>query len=178
MNIGALSLLNPTSSRKVFNIAGWHSRHSLTWSWVLAIALQFMAWPKPFAYWSKTGFGLGLGQMLSFALLTKSQGWDLSISFLWLRLTLMRQREMWFADLYRRARDEADGLRGVQDIEALAVHEFRDGVSPRPRGRGSGPRRVAPPPGRCAAHWRRSPPCVGCSKKCLPPKTGQALTAT
>jgi len=49
MKIGALSLFTRTSDPRLFDIAAWHWRRSLTWSWVLS-AQTCSRWRMPRIY--------------------------------------------------------------------------------------------------------------------------------
>lgn len=105
MKLGPLSLFSKTSSRRDFNLASWHSSHSLTWSWIVSLSLQPFGFPKPFALRNSIGFGAGLGQMLAFNIYRTNDGTQWSIALLWVSLEWHRQRPMWFRDIMRREWD-------------------------------------------------------------------------
>lgn len=105
MKIGALSLLNRTSSARTFNLASWHSSHSLTWRWILSLHRQPFGWPKPWAHRNTVGMGAGLGQLLAAHVYRTNNGPQLSLSMFWHSLDFHQQRPMWFRDMYRRAQD-------------------------------------------------------------------------
>lgn len=98
LGVGGLKLLAPTNSKRRVNLASYHSRHSLTWSWILSLAVSG-AWRKPngrlrfgFSPW-RTNCG---GQ------------WVLVLPFV--ELHWHRQRPMWFRDMFHRAREREEAL--------------------------------------------------------------------
>lgn len=98
MRFGPLSLLSKTSSRRTFNIASWHSRHSLVWSWCVSVSVD-RSWRKPNG---RLRFGVSSR--------THNLGgeWVLIVPFLILRRSW--QHEMWFKDMFRRKSDECEQL--------------------------------------------------------------------
>lgn len=121
LKLGALKLLAPTNSKQTFNLAAYHSRHSLTWSWILSLSFSG-AWRKPdgrlrlaFSPWkANTG-----GQ------------WVLVVPFV--ALQWHRQHEMWFREMFYRAREREDALErqvsklqrklvATQEAAALSAH--------------------------------------------------------
>lgn len=91
-----IKLLYKTNSRRSWNLASFHSPHSLTWSWILSFSCDGYSerrfWPLVMTY--RTNQGLQ---------------WVVRIPYVGL-FQWHRQRPMWFRDLYRRLRDEQDGL--------------------------------------------------------------------
>lgn len=87
-----LKFFTRTSSSRLFNIAAYHSPHSLTWSWVLSFSFERQVRPLWYGYRTNGGYHCGLRIPLVGV-------------FMW-----QKQRPMWYRDLYQRKRDEADGL--------------------------------------------------------------------
>ena len=98
MELGALSLFAKTNSRRTFNLAAYHSPHSLTWSWILSLSFD-RSWRKANG-WPR------------FAMSTYSTNggpqWVVVLPFV--SINWQRQREMWFRDLFYRARVEEEAL--------------------------------------------------------------------
>jgi hypothetical protein len=94
MLIEGLEFFVKTNSARIWNIASYHSPHSLTWRWILSFSLhrsdEHRVWPI-FAPWRDNN---GLQ-------------WMLRIPFVGY-FSWKQQRPMWFRDLYRDARDEQD----------------------------------------------------------------------
>lgn len=128
MRFGPLTLFSRTSDRRVFELAGWHSPHSLTWLWVLSLHRQCLAWPKPYLL-RGSGLSIGLGQLVGLHVSHSTAGWHWSVSLLWHALYFTPQKPMWFKDMWQRANEERDALRGAGNVEAWARDEYRDGVS-------------------------------------------------
>jgi hypothetical protein len=104
VRIGGLALFAPTNSKRSFNIASYHSPHSLTWSWILSVSFDGI-WrypPPPMA----TRKGLRLG----FHPYRTNDGLQWVLTFPFVVIHWHRQREMWFRDMYRRARDREEEL--------------------------------------------------------------------
>lgn len=111
MRVGALTLFERTSSPRSFNLAAWHSRHSLTWRWIIYVTRQRVTWPKPFCFvrWRATpfpGFSMGIGQMAAIMAHRNNGGWQLSFSLFWLTFGRHVQRPMWFRDVWQREQNE------------------------------------------------------------------------
>jgi hypothetical protein len=90
-----LALFTPTNVKGSWNLASFHSPHSLTWRWLLAFSLfrgdEWRVWP----IWmpdnrSNTGFR-----------------WTLRIPFVGF-LRFDQQRPMWYRDIWSRQRDRED----------------------------------------------------------------------
>jgi hypothetical protein len=111
MRIGGFALFNRTNSKDNFNLASWHSPHSLTWRWILSLRRHQVMWPKPHAHASKMGLGAGLGQLLAFYAYRDNNGLQWSVSLFWHGLAFSQQRPMWFKDMARRHWDEAEELK-------------------------------------------------------------------
>lgn len=108
MRIGGFSFLSRTSSKSTFNVASWHSPHSLTWRWILSLRRHSVMLPKPFMHRNSIGWGIGLGTLLSFTVYRDNNGWQPEVCILWHGVHLSQQRPMWFKDMCRRAWDEAE----------------------------------------------------------------------
>ena len=108
MNIGGLGILNRTNSKHSLNVLSWHSPHSLTWRWILALRRHHLS-IKPYAFASGIGhhrfLGMGFGQLLGASASRNNDGWQWSLSLLWLSLDFHQQKPMWYRDMYRRQRD-------------------------------------------------------------------------
>jgi hypothetical protein len=89
-----LKLFTRTSGRRCWNIASFHSPHSLTWSWILSLSL-----PRG-----------DEGRWLHFARWQTNQGRQWCLQIARCGLQWHRQRPMWFRDCYYRLRDKQDGL--------------------------------------------------------------------
>lgn len=91
-----LRFFTKTSDPRCWDLASYHSPHSLTWRWVLSFSLfrdgERKVWPLWFPYRNNHGLQ-----------------WVLRIPWLGL-LRFAQQQPMWFRDLYLRMRDEQDGL--------------------------------------------------------------------
>lgn len=98
MKIGALSILARTSSRYSFNLASWHSAHSLTWSWIVSISLD--------GEWRGSNGGLRFGVFPW----RDNGGSQAVVALPFIVIQRHRQREMWFRDMYFRSRDREDDL--------------------------------------------------------------------
>lgn len=91
-----LALFTRTNSKGTYNLASFHSPHSLTWRWIVAVALPRRGegrW-RPTWFWSP-----------------HNSGGQAAIGFLKVSLRFHWQRPMWFRDLYHRQRDEIDQQR-------------------------------------------------------------------
>ena len=114
MRIGGLSLfVRLPTSRGSWNIAAWHSRHSLTWRWIVHLSRQPFGAPRPYAFWRGGNLALGLGQLIGTNFTHTNTGWRFRVALFWIGLELLTQRPMWFCDLYRRERDERDRLNRI-----------------------------------------------------------------
>lgn len=91
-----LALFSRTNSKGCWNIASFHSPHSLTWRWILTFRRfapgEFRVWPIGTAYRDNNGLQ-----------------WWVRLPFVGY-LQWQQQRPMWFRDLWQRLRDERDGL--------------------------------------------------------------------
>lgn len=110
-----LSLFSKTSSPRTFNLASWHSPHSMTWSWILSISRSSeetnVLWPIFMPY--RTNGGLQFVLRIPFIALVH---WH-------------RQRPMWYRDLYNRKRDEQDGLLPRQKAAFVAPTVHSDSAT-------------------------------------------------
>lgn len=98
MRLGGLSLFSRTSSRSSFNIASYHSPHSLTWSWILSVNFDRM-WRKPNG-WPRAGVYPH----------RNNNGLQIVVTMPCIVVHLHRQREMWYKDMYRSASDREEKL--------------------------------------------------------------------
>lgn len=83
-----------TSDKKCWNLAAFHSPHSLTWSWILSFRL-----PR----------SRDEGRWIGFSRYRTNEGLQWYLQFARTCLTWHSQRPMWFRDLYMRKRDKEDG---------------------------------------------------------------------
>lgn len=107
-----LTLLGRTNDRRTFNIAAWHSPHSMTWSWIVSLSL-----PRG-----------DEGRWLHFSAYRTNVGlqWILQVARVGLRFH--RQRPMWYRDLYERKRDQLDGIE--QAVQHAGQHPPRSPFTP------------------------------------------------
>jgi hypothetical protein len=91
-----LKFFTRTSDRRCWNLASYHSPHSLTWSWILSLSL-----PRP-----------GEGRWFHFYRTRNNTGlhWLLQIARIALRW--QTQRPMFYRDMYYRLRDKKDEALG------------------------------------------------------------------
>lgn len=113
------------TSGKHWNIASYHSPHSLTWRWILCITRQSLMWPRPHFIWNSYGLSLGLGQLLHFRIGKDNNGIQWGVALFWIGLSYHSQRPMWFRDMYRRAADERDQLAGRMWCSDRHPHKVR-----------------------------------------------------
>lgn len=88
--IRGLSLFAKTNSRGCYNIASWHSPHSMTWSWVLSLSL-----PRR-----------GQGRFFHFATFRSTLPTQWHLQLMWFTLSWLRQNPMWYRDTYHKLNDE------------------------------------------------------------------------
>ena len=128
MQIGPLALFHKTNSARSFNIASWHSPHSLTWSWILSVSFDGI-WrypPPPLA----TRKGLRLG----FHPFRTNGGLQWVLTFPFVLFHWHRQRPMWFRDLHARRRDECEALEVANSQLRRQMREQRDLAKAAPMG--------------------------------------------
>lgn len=110
-----LSLFKRTNCKRTWNIASFHSPHSLTWSWILGFSKfgsdEARVWPLFYSYRDNNGLQ-----------------WGLRVPFVGF-IRWSRQREMWYRDLYRDLRDEHDGV-GRYSPNAAKHNATADGMMP------------------------------------------------
>jgi hypothetical protein len=89
-----LALLTRTNVKGSWNLASFHSPHSLTWRWLLAFSLfradEGRVWPVWMPHRSNRGLT-----------------WTLRIPFVGF-LRFDQQRPMWYRDIWSRQRDRED----------------------------------------------------------------------
>lgn len=128
-----------TSSKRSWNLASYHSPHSLTWRWLIGISFgsifarprlymspreTFMGAKDPFPSFA---FNIGIaGASAS----TNNYGWQFAAWVLGFHVYFHQQKPMWYRDLYHRARDEADQLSGLAWFSDSHPNKVR--VPPRP----------------------------------------------
>lgn len=92
-----LALFKRTNSKGNWNLASYHSPHSLTWSWILSFSLyrgdEAKVWPIWMPHRTNVGFQ-----------------WAVRFPFIGI-LRMHRQRPMWFRDMYRRSEGERERLK-------------------------------------------------------------------
>lgn len=115
-----LSFFRRTNSPGHWNIAAYHSPHSLTWQWVLSFALfradEWRVWP----IWMPERQHEGLFQ------------WTARIPFVGF-LRWHRQKPMWYRDMYITLRERVDqqtGMLWLPDNHPNKIH--RKPVEPPP----------------------------------------------
>jgi hypothetical protein len=137
--VPGLAVLRRTSSKRCWNLASYHSPHSLTWRWLIGLTFggvfsrprlymspreTFMGARNPFPAFA---FNIGIaGASAS----TNNYGWQFAAWMFGIHLHFHQQAPMWYRTLYQRARDEADQLSGrawFSDKHPSKVH-----VPPRP----------------------------------------------
>lgn len=111
-----LALFTKTNSRRLWNIASYHSPHSLTWRWLIAFSLggweARRLWPIWMPY--RTNYGLQ---------------WVIRLPWIGI-LRWGQQRPMWYRDLYMRMRDEQDFKSGhLRTSDPLPPIVFPDEAS-------------------------------------------------
>lgn len=105
-----LKLFQKTNSERTFNLASFHSPHSLTWSWILSASKREGAKLGFFPFRTNNG----LQWVLTLPL----------VSFQW-----QRQQPMFYRDMYQRLRDEKDQLSGMlwlRDDHPHKIHSVPD----------------------------------------------------
>jgi len=120
--VPGLAVLTRTSNRRCWNLAAYHSPHSLTWRWLIGITFgSVFARPRFYMSPRETFMGV-LNPFPAFAFSIgiagagasrNNYGWQYSASLLGVHVHFSQQHPMWYRDLYQRARDEADQLSGM-----------------------------------------------------------------
>lgn len=105
-----LAVFQKTSSEWMWNIASFHSPHSLTWRWSLSVAIG--GWETrrfwPMVMWhGQNGYVTRLLRIPFVAMFRMST-----------------QPPMWYRDLYMRRRDEADRLRSERDALERTIRPY------------------------------------------------------
>ena len=113
-----LKLFSKTSCKKTFNVASFHSPHSLTWSWILSFRRHEVIRPKFYARRSKDGIGAGFGTLISAYAYRTNNGLTWDVCLFWHGLHFTRQSPTWYRDMFWRADDEREELnRRVRQLE-------------------------------------------------------------
>lgn len=99
-----------TSGRRHWNLASYHSPHSLTWRWLLSFSL-----PR----------SRDEGRWLGFWYSPNNNGVQVYFQIARCCLHVSTQRPMWYRSLYARARDEADQLSGRLWVSNKHPHKVR-----------------------------------------------------
>lgn len=107
--MNGLRFFTRTSQQRCWNVASYHSPHSLTWSWVVSLSLfrgdEARVWPLWFSY--RTNDGLQWGFRIP-----------------WLGIVQWhRQRPVYYRDLYHRQRDEQDREKYQAHLKGAAARE-------------------------------------------------------
>lgn len=102
---GALRLFTRTNSKGLYNIATYHSPHSLTWSWIVSINFD--------GIWR--GFDVSKGRRsiwprFGFHLWGNNHGPQWSVALPGVVLSRQVQSPTWYRDLFYRAREREDAL--------------------------------------------------------------------
>ena len=90
------ALFRRTIDRRTWNIASWHSPHSLTWSWVLSFSFSLPRGDE--------------GRWIGFHPYRTNHGLNWLVQLGRCSLRFQRQRPMWFREMYYCLRDKRDGL--------------------------------------------------------------------
>ena len=97
--MNGLELFRRTNNRLSINLASFHSPRSITWSWIIALTREPVAWPRPYARLKVRGTTvpgghIGLGHLIGLTVYRDNHGWQMSASMLWVSLRWMRQQSM------------------------------------------------------------------------------------
>jgi len=130
--VSGLKAFSRTSSERTWNIASYHSPHSLTWRWLVNVMAGRVLSPfrlhlDPGPHFAGFMFSIGIGGAHAY---TTNGGWQFGVWIMGLHFHLSQQRPMWFRDMYQRARDEADQLSGHAWLSDSHPNKVR--VPPRP----------------------------------------------
>lgn len=138
--VPGFAVFKRTSSKRTWNLASYHSPHSLTWRWLIGLSLgSVFSRPRIFMEPRRTphfgsvnpfvgfGFNLGFGGAHAY---TNNYGWQFAAWMFGIHVHFSQQRPMWYRDLYQRARDEADQLSGMAHFSDK--HPNKVHVPPRP----------------------------------------------
>jgi hypothetical protein len=136
-----LSLFARTNSPRHWNLASWHSPHSLTWSWILHADVSRPTFNPHWRAYGKhspdsplgPAFHAGFGTLARVSAYRNNNGWQLGASLLGVTLSWSRQQPMWYHDLWRRERDrqdQLDGLLYLPDNHPEKVHRLHPAPSP------------------------------------------------
>ncbi|MGB6080238.1 MAG: hypothetical protein WBF99_12340 [Xanthobacteraceae bacterium] len=94
-----LAVLRRAGDQRTLNLLSYHSPHSLTWSWVLSLQIDRIAWNE---HANRLRFGLHPYRT--------NQGLQIAFLMPWLCLQWHRQQPTFYREMWRRQRDLADGL--------------------------------------------------------------------
>lgn len=117
LRLGALALFQKTNSKGLYNIASWHSPHSLTWSWILSVHFD--------GIWRHPPTSVRKGLRLGFHTYRGNQGLQWSLVAPFVVVSWKRQREMWYRDMYRRCWSEREALEQANSKLRRALREHR-----------------------------------------------------
>lgn len=125
-----------TSGKRSWNIASFHSPHSLTWRWLINMSLSSM-FSRPRLYMAPrrdssfgtrshfVAFAFNIG-IAGASASTNNSGWQFTAMILGLCLNFSQQRPMWYRELIQRAWDEKDAVvrenRRLRDYINIASH--------------------------------------------------------
>lgn len=108
-----------TSDKHSWNLASYHSPHSLTWRWLVHLSFGRM-FARPALYMSPResypghqspfvtfAFNIGLAGACAS---TNNYGWQFGVWLLGVHLQFSQQRPMWYRDMIHRAWDEKEAV--------------------------------------------------------------------
>lgn len=101
-----LSLFRRTSNKGCWNIAAFHSPHSLTWSWILSFSLPTK----------------GSGRWLGFHRWQTNDGGQWLLQVARCALQWHRQRPMWYRDLYWKLDRQREDERVPRPADIPPIH--------------------------------------------------------
>jgi hypothetical protein len=137
--VPGFAALKRTSSKRSWNLASYHSPHSLTWRWLISVSFGNM-FTRPRIYMTPVDHYPGMkNPFVAFAFnigiagasaSTNNYGWQFAAWMFGIHVHFSQQQPMWYRDLYHRARDEADQLSGRAWLSDK--HPNKVQVPPRP----------------------------------------------
>lgn len=123
--VPGLAVFKRTSDKRSWNLASYHSPHSLTWRWILGLTLGRVL-VKPCIHLSRShfagfAFSVGFGGAHAHR---NSYGWQFEVWLLGMHIQFSQQRPMWYRDMIQRAWNEKDAVvrANIRLRESLAAH--------------------------------------------------------
>lgn len=118
--VPGLAVFKRTSAKRSWNLASYHSPHSLTWRWLINLSLGSV-FSRPRLFWSPSfnehfgtpnpfvsfAFCIGIAGAHAY---TTNYGWQFGVTFLGMHVHFSQQRPMWYRDMIQRAWDEKDAV--------------------------------------------------------------------